>query len=290
MGSFSGVAEALGLPKSTISRRVARLERDLGVVLFSRESDGARLTPAGREARAHGRRVMSEVACLQGQGPRPPTVLRIVVAPELSASEGFLGLLARFRGLYPEVVCEVLCTARRIDLAQERVDIVFRVHFSSLRGSPNLKARTLGILSGGVYAAPDWAAAHVLGSPSELVDTSVVTLSGGIVRHLWTLEHETEGSLEIRVRPCILGSEMPWILGAVEHGLGPCILPHKLAETSVQQGRLVRLFPEWNTPKLRVSLLWLGQGTESERVRNFLDLVPDFETFLGASNSLKRAF
>ncbi len=290
MGSFSKVAAELGLPKSTVSRRVARLERDLGVVLFSRESDGSRLTPDGREARAHGRRVMSEVACLQRQGPRPPCVLRIVVAPELSGTEGFLGTLAQFRALFPEVVCEVICTARRIDLAQERVDIVFRVHFSALRGSPNLKARTLGLLRCGAYASPTWAAEHPLSSPSELADTSVVTLSGGILRHLWTLEHETEGSVEIRVQPSILGSEMPWILAAVKHGLGPCILPHELAETSVREGQLVPLFPGWNTPKLRVSLLWLGMGAESERVRDFLDLVPSFEALIGASAGLNRRF
>jgi len=281
VGSFTAVAAQLGIPKSTVSRRVARLERDLGVTLFLRESEGSRLTPAGQDARSDGLRVMSEVACLRGEGPRPPSVLRVVAMPELATTSGFLALLQRYRALHPEVVCDVQCSARRVDLLRERVDVVFRMHLSPLRGSSSLKARGLGTLRGGVYASPEWIAGNpAIDVPADLARVRVLTLSGGSLRHRWPLESADAPAVDVPVRAALWGSELPWLQAAAEAGHGPTILPETMAECAVKAGRLVRLLPHWSTPTVRVSVIWLSLGPESERVRGLLDLVPPLQDLL----------
>lgn len=276
LGSFTAVAAQLGLPKSTVSRRVARLERDLGLTLFIRESEGSRLTAAGHEARSDGLRVMSEVACLRGEGLRPPAVLRVVVMPELAQTPGFLQLLHHYRAVHPEVLCDVQSSARRVDLLRERVDVVFRMHLSPLRGASSLKARSLGQLRGGVYAAPAWVAAHpAIERPQDLARVRVLTLSGGSLRTCWPLQHEDGQGVDLPVRAAFWGSELPWLLAATEAGHGPCILPEVMAGPAEEAGALVRLLPAWRTPTVRVSVIWLSVGPEAERVRAFLDLVPD---------------
>ena len=109
----------------------------------------------------------------------------------------------------------------------------------------------------------------------------MVTLSGGSLRHRWTLESEAGEVVQVAVRAGILGSELPWLCAAAEAGLGPCILPPHVAQPAVEAGALVQLFPGWQTPPVRLSLIWLSVGPEQASLRDFIDAVPNLEGLLG---------
>ncbi len=280
LGSFTAAAELLELPKSTVSRRIARLERTLGQTLLNRDSDGTKLTPAGQEARIQGTRVLAEIACLLREGPKPPTILRVVVVPEISYLPGFIKLLETYKKERPDVVCTIISSTRRYDLVQDPVDLVFRLHLSPIRGPSSLKTKTLGRIQGGVFASPSWAQANPINRPEDLGEVGVLTLSGGTLRTQWVLEHETKGRVQIPIQAGHFGSELPWLCAAAEGGLGPAILPPHVAEASLRAGRLVRLLPQWQTPTVRLSLLWLSVGSESETLRAFIDRTPSLDALI----------
>ena len=262
LGSISAAADLLELPKSTVSRRLARLEKELGQALVHRESDGSRLTEAGHGARRQGARVLAEVACLLGEGPRPPTVLQVAAPPEISYTPGFIRLLDQYRRRQPNVVCDVYTSTRRFDLVQDPIDLVFRLHLSPIRGPASLKTKTLGRLHGEVYASPKWAKANPIEHPQQLASVPVLTLPGGTLRTHWALEHAEEGSVQIPIQAGVFGSELPWLGVAAAGGHGPALLPPHIAAPKVQAKRLVRILPQWRTPPVRLSLLWMCQDPE----------------------------
>lgn len=67
-GNFARAADSIGISTSTISRRVARLEDELGLALFERGHSGVRLTPGGRAVMLHVRRVLGELEALKSSG------------------------------------------------------------------------------------------------------------------------------------------------------------------------------------------------------------------------------
>ena len=188
LGSFGAAASELGVPKSTVSRRVSRLERDIGRALIVRDTAGAHLTAAGRWVRSQGTRVVAELACLTRDADRPPASARLAISPELASAPGVLRALRALKDEFPDSAIEVLATNRRIDLAQEDIDVVLRFHLNQLYGPSDLMTKSLGFLRGGIYAAPAWAGRNEITEPRSLTQCEVVSLRGGSTRNHWPLQ------------------------------------------------------------------------------------------------------
>ena len=141
-GSFSGAAQKLDMPKSTVSRKIADLEQRLGARLIQRTTRRLSLTDAGRAYFEHGARIVAEleeaeraVGNLQ-DGPRGK--LR-VTAP---LNFGFLGAIAAgYLARYPEVELDLVCTDRVVNLVEEGFDVAIRAR---ALGDSSLIARSLG--------------------------------------------------------------------------------------------------------------------------------------------------
>lgn len=128
-GSFTAAAKALGLPKSTVSRRVAELERELGVTLLARTTRSVRPTDAGAElfgsasaALDHLQEATDAIAAHQ----RIPRGTLRVTAPSDGGSRLIAEIVARFLERYPEVRVELVLTQRIVDLVAERFDVALR--------------------------------------------------------------------------------------------------------------------------------------------------------------------
>src|SRR5262245_55668592 len=141
-GSFTAAAKVLGMPKSTVSRKVSDLEERLNARLLQRTTRKLSLTDAGRTYFDHGLRIVNEleeaeraVGSLQDT---PRGLLRVTAGP----NSAWLGdIVAEFLKRYPEVQLDLVCTARSVDLVEERFDLGIR---AGTLADSSLIARSLG--------------------------------------------------------------------------------------------------------------------------------------------------
>ncbi|MCA1937063.1 MAG: LysR family transcriptional regulator, partial [Dechloromonas sp.] len=159
--SFSRAAEQLGLPKSTISRRVSLLEERLGERLIQRTTRRLTLTDYGRQLLEHARQVAAEVDAVRAlsefRQARPSGRLRVSM-PNDFATLLLTDMLAAFVTLHPAVSLELDLSPRRVDLLGENFDLAIRM--GSLPDDASLAARKLADFPGGLYAAPQYLAEH----------------------------------------------------------------------------------------------------------------------------------
>jgi DNA-binding transcriptional LysR family regulator len=152
--SFSEAARRLGMPVSTVSRRVAELEDQLGVRLLDRSTRNLRLTDLGSEVLEHAQRSAEASEAVQNiVSNRQSSVsgtLRLSAPPNIS--DTLLGpLVTAFQASYPNVRVQILIAERYIDHIADGVDIAFRL--GALKDS-SLVARKIFDLSASARGEP----------------------------------------------------------------------------------------------------------------------------------------
>ncbi len=262
--SFSAAAEKLGLPKSSVSREVARLEEDTGVRLLHRttrkvalSTDGAALYERVSPLLA----ALASAAALPAREDEPAGVLKVTTTADLGAAV-LAEIAARFTGRYPEVRIEVVITNRVVDLVAEGIDVGLRVSLGQLRDSA-LAARRLGTLSMELYASPQYVARR--GAPRSLADLA---------------EHDRIGFPGVRLfeegpPPRISADDMFFVRECLRADAGIGILPTFLAESDLLSGALVRVLPEWVSESGTVWFVYPGGSHAPAKVTAFRDFVAD---------------
>lgn len=128
-GSFTGAAEVLGMPKSSVSQKISRLESRLGVRLLQRTTRRLSLTPQGEVYVAHCQELLalarSANLAMARLRAAPGGRVRIT-APEATGTLLLGRILAEFRALYPEVVLELTLCDEQLDLVGEGYDLALR--------------------------------------------------------------------------------------------------------------------------------------------------------------------
>ena len=244
LGSMAAAARALDCTRAQVSRQMAELEAQLGARLLERSTRRLRPTPAGEVFLQHARQALDSVAATQtalGQQEGSPrgvlrisatiTFGRIYVAPLLPA------LLAA----HPQLVCELILTDQLVDLVQDQIDLALRM----TRNPPqDAVARRIAPIERGVFAAPDYLAAH--GVPASVPDLARhQTLSYLLTDDdHWRLQDAggTEHRLPTTSRLRLNSTDA--LLDAALAGLGLTILPAYLAAPHVVAGRLQRVLPQ----------------------------------------------
>ena len=128
-GSFSATARRLGMPKTTVSAKVAGLEKRLGVRLIQRTTRKLRMTEAGETYFRHCAVAIREIelgeAALQSAKGKPSGVLKVTAPVDLG--HAVLPRIARaYAAKYPDVSLELIITSRIVDLVDEGVDLAIR--------------------------------------------------------------------------------------------------------------------------------------------------------------------
>lgn len=157
-GSLSGAARALGAQLSTVSRRIAELERRLDVTLFSRTGRGVRPTEVGERYIERARRALFELDAgegeARGEGDAHRESLRVSAPVELSL-QLLPPVIAQWSTRFPSAQLELHSDARRVSLLEEDYDAAVRL--GALQSS-QLLARKLGEIAMVIAARPERAA------------------------------------------------------------------------------------------------------------------------------------
>jgi LysR family transcriptional regulator for bpeEF and oprC len=274
-GSFSGAAKGLALPKATVSRRVAELERRLATLLLERTTRSVRLTDAGRDYAEHAAAALAALDDATARihpkaGPVTPRGRLRVTAPIEYGVCVLSPLLADFVAAEPRIELDLDLTGRQVDLVHEGFDLALRV--GSVPDS-TLTATRLGRIAYGLYASPAYLAAQ--GAPGyvhELAERPALQFTGSDAAPLWQL---TDGRQEMRVPIAPrLRSNSHWVLrDAALAGLGVAFCAELVAEPEVAAGRLTRLFPEFGAPEIPVHAVFPSQRFLAPKVRACLDFL-----------------
>ncbi len=273
--SFSGAAKSLVLPKATVSRRVAELERRLGTQLLERTTRSVKLTDAGRDysQRAAVALLALDDATARIRPDADPSALRgrlRVTAPVEYGVAVLSPLLAEFVAAHPELELDLELTSRQVDLAYDGLDLALRVGPLPEVG---LDALRLGEVRQGLYASPAYLA--TAGKPRyvhELSERATLQFIGADHTPFW---HLTDGAQELRVPIAPrLRSNNHWVLrDAALAGLGIALIAELAAEAEVTAGRLLRLFPAFGAPEIPVNAVFPSQRFLAPKVRACLDFL-----------------
>jgi DNA-binding transcriptional LysR family regulator len=243
-GGFTRAAEALGLPPSSVSRAVAKLEDELGVVLLERTTRKIALTDAGRAFFERAREALAgleEANVLALDAAREVHgVIRIAVPPELASKLG--GVLAVFADQHPRVRIEVTFSGRGAELVGHLVDLA--VVFGRLPDS-SLVVRRLGESTNRLYAAVAYVDAR--GKPrtiGELARHDAIRSRAGEER--WELRGP-RGVERVDVRGRVVGDHMQFQIDAALAGSGIALLPTWVGDHLVAERKLVAILPRYST-------------------------------------------
>jgi DNA-binding transcriptional LysR family regulator len=226
-GSFTAAAQAVGLPKSSVTRSIARLERALGVRLIQRTTRQRGVTDAGRELyeRVRGAVAAIEEAseAIREQGHEPRGVVRVSALPDIDLM-GVPELFAQLHGKLPSIHIELSLTGRIVDLVAEGIDLAIR---AGRLGDSSLIAKKVGHTHTALYAAKSYLKKR--GKPkalAELKNHDCVLFRGKNGHARWVFEDDA-GEIEI---DGVLGSDdFGFLAGALEAGMGIGPLPMFMA-------------------------------------------------------------
>lgn len=281
-GSFTAAATRLGWPKSSVSQRVARLERALGARLLERTTRRLRLTDVGARYHEHARRVLQELELASA------TVARFRAEPQgwlrISASV-VLGqallppLVSEFATRHPGVQLFVDLTNRRVDLIEEGFDLAIRA--GTLPDS-SLVVRTLGRATARLYAAPAWLKRHgepqapdELGRHVLLDNTPSPPGAPGTPGTHWTLTHDDGRRATVLAVPRMAGNDPVLLREVAAQGLGIASLPDFVAAPALAERRLRPVLAPWATRRVEVHAVFPSHKCLSPALRAFVDLAAE---------------
>ncbi|MBC7801012.1 MAG: LysR family transcriptional regulator, partial [Gemmatimonadaceae bacterium] len=256
--NFSAASRSLGMPKSSVSRSIARLETTLGTRLLQRTTRDVALTEFGAALQERCVDILARlddtidyVGSLGTGSPRG--VLKV------SAGIGFginvlSGVLPQFLERYPDVQVSLELTSRSVDLVAESVDVAIRL---GPMPDSQLVAKRLGSMPRYLCAAPKYLERR--GWPrilEDLHDHDAVEMPGVDGRpRRWTFSGDGEART-IEVRPRLTVNEALTIHRLVVNGVGIGCLSGYLCAPDLGTGQIVRLLPEWAMPALEVSVVF----------------------------------
>jgi len=268
---FSEAARRLKIPLSTVSRRVAELEDQLGVRLLERSTRNLRLTNLGAEVLDHAQRCaeLSEAVdnLVSNQLSTVAGLLRLSAPPSISDTL-LAPLLAAFQASYPNVRVQVLVTDRFVDLIAAGIDLVFR--FGAL-GDSSLVARKILTYRHQLVASPAYIErVRAPRSPRDLLDHKLLTFSYWRPDNSWTFWHQNGKDQEtLSFEPYLSMNDYTGLSAALLAGVGIGDLPPVVKPELIRDGRLVEVMPEWHFRAFDLSVVHLSNRHISRPVRLF---------------------
>ncbi|MFW5740541.1 MAG: LysR family transcriptional regulator [Myxococcota bacterium] len=271
-GSFTAGAKALGLPKSTASRKVQELERELGAQLLRRTTRKLRLTDVGevfyaRASRIAAEALEAELAVSQLQAT-PRGTLRLTAPVEFGLALGTL--LRSYMDDNPEVKVEVVLTDRVVDLVAEGFDVALRA--GPLPDS-GLMARRLAPAKRVICASPAYLQhAGTPLRPEELAEHACIAFEAGSESSLWELEGP-KGPIRIPIEARLRVNNYEMARQAALTGLGVTVLPTFQCAEDVRAGRLAVVLSSWCSREIEMHAVYASGRHLSPKLRSFLTLL-----------------
>lgn len=240
--SFRRAAQVLGIPNSTLSRRIGLLEEGIGLRLLNRTTRKIELTEAGQLYFERSRRIVEEARIayeeLGDMVAQPSGVLRVSMSVDF-ATTYIAPLLPEFASLYPGITFDLDLTSRNVDLVAEPFDLAIRM---AAPENPNLVSRAITRLNAQLYAAPSYIDTHGMPEqPADLESRQCLTLPSMTT---WTV-HSGQKSASVTVGGRFRMNSVGMIRKLCVLGQGIAFLPERVLAEDLGAGRLQRVLSNW---------------------------------------------
>ncbi|WP_342118997.1 LysR family transcriptional regulator [Pseudoduganella sp. OTU4001] len=284
VGSFVGAADALGVPKTTISGQIQGLEAHLGMKLLHRTTRKVSPTTDGAAYYERARALLDDLDELESSAAHARNLPRGRVKVEMPSPVGtflIIPALPDFVARYPDVQLDIGCGERVLDLVQEGIDCAFR-------GGPvadhELVARPAGQMRFCLCAAPSYlASAPPLATPADLAQHRYLGFVFAATGKQFTpMLHRGVESHSITQPPAMRFNNAGAYIASGVAGLGIVSIARAEAAQHLRSGALVELLPEWQLGSMPINLVYPYTRRLSARVRAFTD----WATALMASDPL----
>jgi DNA-binding transcriptional LysR family regulator len=273
-GGFAVAARELGVPTSTVSRTIARLEASTGTRLLHRTPRSVRTTAEGRAVYAS---VSDAVGTLERAAHAfepatrgPKGVLRVTAPPEIGAA--FLAEVAvAFTERYPLAQVDLSLTNRAVNLVDEGFDVAVRA--AARLPDSTLVAKKLGELAHALYASPRYIEGNGAPSaPSDLAEHRCLVFRAKALAKTWTL-HDGSETVDVAVQARMGGDDFSYLRAAAIAGGGIALLPRLVCAKDEAAGRLVRVLSRFEARGAGLYVLYPSTVHVPARVTAFRDFV-----------------
>lgn len=254
-GSFSKASEILGIPKSTVSKSVSKLEKMTGTKLLIRTTRSQTLTAAGRlfyETCLEPIQILENAQkSLYGHDSIVSGHIRIT-SPEDIGSYIVSPSIGKLSRIYSEVSFEMYFTNDIIDLVKDGFDLAVRI--GNLPES-NLKVRRIGNLDLILVAAKSYLKDKPqIIEPKDLKEHMCLLLSESSLKHRWNLSNNKK-NVSVNVETRVKSNQMTSLLQAAIAGGGVALAPSFLCQESIKNKGLERVLPDWKVKGIPISLV-----------------------------------
>jgi DNA-binding transcriptional LysR family regulator len=270
-GSITRAARSLGMPISTVSRRLSVLESELGVSLLRRTTRRVTLTAQGREYFSQCQEPLNllqeaEQALTQAQ-KKLEGLLRITV-PVILSQEPFFNFMSAFLNDHARIRIELVVTNLLLDLIAENIDVAIRV--GELEDS-SVVGRRLGTSAYYLAAAPQYLKVRTPpAEPADLSSHDCVVFNAKNNERDWVLVSERR-KVRVHVSGPAASRDINSASAFVYRGHGIGLLPSTYCDEAIAKGKLIRLLPKWTSSAIPVFALYSSRKFLPLRLSVFLE-------------------
>lgn len=273
-GGLSAAARQLGLPPATVTRRLQKLEHQLGTRLVHRSARQFALTTAGEGYyRGLGSAIGQVEDILQGLS-RDLTEMRgpLTLALPTNLSIGPLRhLWAEFHRLHPEIRMTFRLSNALSDLAATQADLAVRV---GPMPDSAFRQRRVGTSSTTLLASPGYLSAH--GAPAVPEDLSRHSIIAVSALPRWQLVEAATGTARpMELRATLATDDLALAAQLARDGAGIVLLPVSQSHEEVAAGLLAPVLPGWRGQDRPISLVWPSGGAPTARVAALRDFLAE---------------
>ena len=267
--SFTETSRALGIPRPTVSRRIAELEEEVGVPLLWRTTRRMGLTDAGATFREQCRRILETLAEAEralGETTGEPRGTLRITAPHMLGAMVLSEAVSQTLAAHPAMRIDVSISDRYVDIRTEGYDLALRM---GAVGDESLVARKIGTVRLLLCCSPDFLASiDPPAEPNDLTQVAFLGFSTGATPRLQL--KSARRAVEITPRCRLVSGDHRILLRAACQGLGIALLPSPFCAEAVEAGHLVTLLDDWSAGEGDVHLVYRTASESSPRLRAFL--------------------
>lgn len=271
-GSFTAAARLLGMPKTTVSRRIAALERELGVRLLQRTTRSLNPTDAGRlyyEESSQALRTIEDANLRLAEARAEPSGTIRISAPVGFGGHFLQDAIFDFLATYPKSKVELRLTDDRLNLVENGIDLAFR---TGVLEDSTLIARKLGSTHRILCASPAYLVrCGAPDHPADLTRHDCVIAGRSAAHAQWLLEGP-DGEETVTVSGRFAANEMQVVMTAAIAGYGIAQLPYAVGEACIRDGRLSRVLDGYTTPAGGLHVVYPSSQHLSPLVKAFIEV------------------
>lgn len=279
-GSFTKAAEKLGVPKSNISRKIARLEEVLNTSLMTRTTRSLNLTEAGQRYYQHCLQIKLEVESAENDIKGIDVVNgRIKLACCVTIGQELLSYhLAQFKLQHPKLDISITLVDRSIDIIREDFDLVLAIENepkAMIESPKSLKQTGLFSYCYQLYASQSFVESHSVLNKDELSSASLDTIAllsldrCSNSSNTWSLLGSDQAVVNIAVKSAVESNDAFMVKTMSEQGLGVALLPEYLVEPEYSE--LINIFPHYRSDKENLVATYIDNKSVAPAINRLVD-------------------